>query len=85
MEEKYCSLWSLGPVDYRIPSVIFGARGFQHTYKNTVETGEFVVGIPSPELLIKFGKQVIKMKRYDNEFKGCGLTSIPSETVNHPE
>lgn len=69
------------PIDFKVPSVMFGARDWQHTYKNIVKTGEFVVGIPPSAIADKVWKTGNKNEKCEDEFKECGLTPVPSETV----
>jgi flavin reductase (DIM6/NTAB) family NADH-FMN oxidoreductase RutF len=69
------------PVDSAVPSVMFGARGFQHTYQNTQKTRQFVVGVPTADLAAKVWKAGNKDEKCDDEFVECGLTAVPSRTV----
>lgn len=62
------------------PMVAIGVRKSIHTYQYTKELGEFVVGIPTPEI----AKQVWlsgNRDKSDDEFKYCSLTPVPSEKV----
>jgi flavin reductase (DIM6/NTAB) family NADH-FMN oxidoreductase RutF len=69
------------PVDFMVPSVMFGARDFQHTYEYTKTTGEFVIGVPTADLAAKVWKTGNKDEECEDEFRECGLTPVPSETV----
>ena len=66
---------------FEVPSVMFGARAFQHTSKNIESTKEFVVGVPPSTLAKKVWKTGYKNEKCDDEFKECELTPIPSETI----
>jgi len=60
------------------PMVCFGTRKETDTYKNIMKTKEFVVSIPSPDIVDKVwscGKKV------EDEFKHSGLTPIKPKKV----
>jgi flavin reductase (DIM6/NTAB) family NADH-FMN oxidoreductase RutF len=62
------------------PMVAVGVRKITHTYQYAKEMGEFVVGIPTPEIV----KQVWHAgdsDKGDDEFKHCKLTPATSEKV----
>lgn len=66
---------------FEVPSVMFGAREFQHTAKNIEAIKEFIVGIPPSTLAAKVWKTGYKDEKCEDEFKECELTPVPSETV----
>jgi len=69
------------PVDFVVPSVMFGARDFQHTFQNTQKTRQFVIGVPTADLAAKVWKTGNKDEECSDEFVECGLTAVPSKTV----
>lgn len=69
------------PCDPKIPSILVGVREFQHTYKNIKKTGEFVVGIPTPNIVDKVWKAGNKDEKCKDEFRETSLTPIPSEEI----
>jgi len=66
----------------------FCCRPEHHTYRNVLETGEFVVNVPTDDIVNK----VIKVAKMTvnpcppgvNEIEGAGLTPILSEEVRPP-
>lgn len=54
------------------------------THKNIVETGEFVVNLPSEEILEKIMVTAVNFPHNVNEIEKAGLTAIPSEKVKPP-
>jgi flavin reductase (DIM6/NTAB) family NADH-FMN oxidoreductase RutF len=69
------------PADLEVPSVMFGARDFQHTFKNAKATREFVIGLPTADLAAKVWKAGNKDEECADEFVECSLTPVPSKTV----
>jgi flavin reductase (DIM6/NTAB) family NADH-FMN oxidoreductase RutF len=71
-------------VDYNPPQLLFSVNVKHDTYRNVVETGEFVVNIPSADLI----KEIwITQKRFPygtNELEEAGLTALPSDKVGPP-
>lgn len=54
------------------------------THKNIIETGEFVVNLPSEEILEKIMVTAVDFPHNVNEIEKAGLTAIPSEKVKPP-
>lgn len=71
-------------VDYNPPRLLLSSNMKRDTYRNILETGEFVLNFPSVELL----KQIwITSKHFPygvNEVEKANLTSFPSEKVKPP-
>lgn len=71
-------------VDYNPPRVLFSTNMKRDTYRNVLETKEFVLNFPSVNLL----KQIwITSKHFPygvSELEKAGLTSFPSEKVKPP-
>lgn len=65
---------------HKPPMLAIGVRKSIHTYKYAKQTGEFVVGIPTPEIVRQLYKAGQRMET-DDEFKESDLTPIPSEKV----
>lgn len=74
----------VGPISFKPPMVFVGMRKFQDTYKNTMETGEFVINIVSSE----FAQEAIYCEEQlpfgVNELEKVGLNWFKSETVRPP-
>ena len=75
--------WVTG-VDYNPPQFLFSVNIKHDTYRNVLETGEFVVNIPSVDMI----KEIwITQKRFPygtNELEESKLTAILSEKVKPP-
>lgn len=71
-------------VDYNPPRLLFSSNMKRDTYRNVLETREFVLNFPSVNLL----KQIWITSRHFpygvNELKEANLTSIPSRKVKPP-
>lgn len=71
-------------VDYNPPQVLFSTNLKRDTYRNVMETKEFVLNYPSPRLL----KEIwITSKHFPygvSELEKAGLTGFPSEKVKPP-
>jgi flavin reductase (DIM6/NTAB) family NADH-FMN oxidoreductase RutF len=71
-------------VDYNPPRVLFSTNLKRDTYRNVLETKEFVINFPSVDLL----KQIwVTSKHFPygvNELEKADLTSFPSEKVKPP-
>ena len=71
-------------VDYNPPRVLFSTNMKRDTYRNVLETNEFVLNFPSVDVL----KQIwITSKHFPygvSELEKAGLTSFPSEKVKPP-
>jgi len=59
-----------------------------HTYQNITETGEFVINVPTEDIIDKVLRVAISTEKPCpsglNEIERAGLTSIPSEKVRPP-
>lgn len=77
-----CSWFSI--VDYNPPRVLFSTNMKRDTYRNVLETKEFVLNFPSVDLL----KQIwITSKHFPygiSELEKASLTIFPSEKVKPP-
>ncbi len=71
-------------VDYNPPQILFSTNMKRDTYRNVLETGEFVLNYPSTRLL----KQIwITSKHFPygvSELEKASLTGFPSEKVKPP-
>jgi flavin reductase (DIM6/NTAB) family NADH-FMN oxidoreductase RutF len=71
-------------VSYDPPQVLFSTNIKRHTYKNIIDTKEFVINIPSVDLLRAIW---ITQKHFPygvNELKEAGLTVFSAEKVKPP-
>jgi len=71
------------PVSLEPPLMAFGIREERDTYKNIMDTGEFVVAYPTPELTEAVDKTARSLPRNQSEFTLARLTPYPSRVV-HP-
>ena len=67
-----------------LEKVAFACYPEHDTYRNIVETGEFVVNVPSEDILEKILITAIDFPHNVNELEKAGLTPIPSEKVKPP-
>lgn len=71
-------------VDYNPPQILFSTNMKRDTYRNVLETEEFVLNFPSTDLL----KQIWMTSKHFpygvSELEKANLTSIPSEKVKPP-
>jgi len=72
------------PLSYWPPMVMIGVAPFEDTYLNIRDTGEFVINIPSVELLKKIWIMAQRYPKRINELEIAELTAISSEKVNPP-
>lgn len=71
-------------VDYNPPRVLFSTNMRRDTYRNVLETREFVINFPSIDLLRQI---LITSKHFPygvSELEKANLTSFPSEKVKPP-
>lgn len=54
------------------------------THRNIIETGEYVVNVPSEEIIEKVMVTAVDFPHNVNEIEKAGLTAIPSEKVKPP-
>jgi len=64
--------------------IMFGCNVEHDTAKNVLETGEFVVNIPSTDILKQIAVTAVPYPRGVNEIEEAGLTAIPSSKVRPP-
>ena len=66
------------------PMVVVGIRPSRHSYKLVQETGDFVLNIPSSDMLeaVKFAGT--KSGRDYDKFEQLGLTPMPSKSITSP-
>ncbi len=72
------------PVSYNPLIISVGSARNRDTYKNIVDTHEFVLNVPSTELLRKVNRTADPIPSEDDEFIHAGLTPIDSKTVKAP-
>ena len=73
------------PVSMNPPLIAFASVNSHHTYKNIEETGEFVVNIPSEDILNEMWITGEKFPPEVNEIEKAGLTQIASKKVLPPK
>jgi flavin reductase (DIM6/NTAB) family NADH-FMN oxidoreductase RutF len=69
------------PVSFDPPLVALGIRKTRDTFKNIQDTGEFVIGIPGPELVEQIEIAGRALPRDVSEFERAGLTPLTSRAV----
>ena len=69
------------PVSFNPPIIALGIRDTRDTFKNIQDFGEFVVGIPGPELVAEIEIAGKAFPRDVSEFEKAGLTAVPSRVV----
>lgn len=69
------------PVSFHPPLYAIGVKDTRDTYKNILETKEFVVAIPGPDLVQKINITAESFQREVSEFEKAGLTPIASKVV----
>ncbi len=67
-----------------LETVAFHCYPFHDTYENIVNTGEFVVNLPSEEIAEKVTVTAVDFPHNVNEIDRAGLIAIPSEKVKPP-
>ncbi|MGQ9507099.1 MAG: flavin reductase family protein [Candidatus Bathycorpusculaceae bacterium] len=67
-----------------LKTVAFACHPEHDTYRNIIETGEFVVNVPSDDIIEKVMVTAVDFPHNVNEIEKAGLTSIPSERVKPP-
>ena len=71
-------------VAYDPPQLLFSVNIKHDTYRNVMETGEFVINIPSADMIREIW---VTQKRFlygTNELKEANLTAFPSDKVKPP-
>ena len=69
------------PVSFNPPLFAIGMRAAGDTYKNVIETEEFVIAIPGPDLVEAIDIAAKSFPREVSEFEKTGLTPLKSEIV----
>ena len=69
------------PVSFDPPLMAFGFRQERDTYRNIMDTKEFVVAYPTPEVAEAVDKTAQALPRDQSEFALAGLTPQPSRAV----
>jgi flavin reductase (DIM6/NTAB) family NADH-FMN oxidoreductase RutF len=69
------------PISSNPPLYAIGVRDTRDTYVNILETEEFVVAIPGPELVEEIETTAKSFPREVSEFERAGLTPLKSEVV----
>lgn len=72
------------PASYKPPMLLFICDTQHDTAKNIIDTGEFVVNIPSEDIFMKVIMMDKSLPRGESELKYADLTPIPSEKVKPP-
>ncbi len=72
------------PVSIKPPLLAFASVPTHHTYQNLKETSEFVVNIPSADILRELWITGEKFPSGVSEIEKAGLTEIPSTKVTAP-
>ena len=67
-----------------LEKVAFGCFPEHDTHRNIIETGEFVVNVPSEEIIEQVMVTAVDFPHNVNEIEKAGLTAIPSEKVKPP-
>jgi len=69
------------PISFRPPLYAIGVRDSRDTYKNILDTEEFVVAVPGPELAAQVDITAQGFARDVSEFEKAGLTALRSKRV----
>lgn len=69
------------PISFNPPLYAIGVGLTKDTYKNILETKEFVVGIPGPDLVKEIDIAAKSFPRDVSEFEKAGLTPLESKVV----
>jgi flavin reductase (DIM6/NTAB) family NADH-FMN oxidoreductase RutF len=72
------------PVSYNPPIYVVGSDKDRDTYRNIVETEEFVLNIPATSMLEKVNIAGVKFPAGIDEFEKAELTPIPALKVKPP-
>lgn len=71
-------------VDYSPPQLLFSVNIKHDTYRNILDTGEFVVNVPSADIIREIWITQKHFPYGTNELKKANLTAFPSEKVKPP-
>ncbi len=69
------------PISSDPPLYAIGVKATRDTYKNILETKEFVIAVPGPGLIEKINKTAEPFPREISEFEKAGLIPLESEMV----
>ena len=69
------------PISSNPPLYAVGVRDTRDTYRNILETKEFVVAVPGPDLVREIDITAKAFPREESEFKKAGLTPLESQVV----
>ena len=72
------------PVSYNPPIYAIGSDKDRDTYRNIVETEEFVLNVPSTSMLEKVNLTGVKFPAEIDEFEKAKFTQIPASQVKPP-
>ena len=72
------------PVSHNPPIYVIGSDKDRDTYRNIVETEEFVLNIPPTSMLEKVNLTGVKFPAEIDEFKKANFTPIPAFQVKPP-
>lgn len=72
------------PISFKPPIVVLGIMRSRKTYRNIVNTKEFVVNVPTDKLVDKINRAAWLCPSRVNKFKKVGLTQTPSVKVKAP-
>ena len=73
------------PVSVKPPLIAFASVPTHHTFKNIEATGEFVINIPTENILSQLWVTGEKFPEDVNEIEKAGLTQIDSVKVSSPK
>jgi len=71
-------------VDYNPPQLLFSVNIKHDTYRNILETEEFVVNVPSSDMIREIWITQKHFPYGTNELEKANLTAFPSEKVKPP-
>lgn len=71
-------------VDYDPPQLLFSVNIRHDTYRNVIETKEFVVNIPGADMIREIWVTQKRFPYGTNELEEANLTAFPSEKVKPP-
>jgi flavin reductase (DIM6/NTAB) family NADH-FMN oxidoreductase RutF len=76
--------WGLPYGSGDVQMFLFSCWTTHHTYENVLETGEFVINIPSIDVVRAVMRTVEHYPRGVDEIEASGLTALPSRQVKAP-
>jgi len=69
------------PISFHPPLYAIGVKDTRDTYKNILETKEFVVAVPGPDLIREIDTTAESFPREVSEFEKAGFTPVASKVV----